>query len=51
MAASLRSLPGRAALNGPKREMFNALIECSALEAPRILPDELAERRGWDAGS
>jgi hypothetical protein len=39
----------RAALNGPQREVFNALLE---LRRPAAFTrDELAERLGWDAGA
>jgi hypothetical protein len=39
----------RAALNGPQREVFNALLELG-LGSPAVFSrDELAERLGWDA--
>jgi hypothetical protein len=38
----------RAALSGPQREVFNALVELG-LGGPAVFSrDELAERLGWD---
>jgi hypothetical protein len=39
----------RAALNGPQREVFNALLELGPGGPAVISRDELAERLGWDA--
>jgi hypothetical protein len=40
----------RAALNGPQREVFNALLDLALGGLAGFSRDELAERLGWDAG-
>jgi hypothetical protein len=40
----------RAALNGPQREVFNALLELDRGSPAVFSRNELAERLGWDAG-
>jgi uncharacterized protein len=40
----------RAALNGPQREVFNALLELGHGGPAVFSRDEVAERLGWDAG-
>jgi hypothetical protein len=39
----------RAALNGPQREVFNALLELGRGGPAVFSRDEVAERLGWDA--
>jgi uncharacterized protein len=41
----------QAALNGPQREVFNALLDLRHGGAAVFSRDQLAERLGWDAGS
>jgi hypothetical protein len=40
----------RAALNGPRREVFNALFELGRGGPAAFSRDQLAEWLGWDAG-
>jgi uncharacterized protein len=39
----------RAALNGPQREVFNALLDLDVAGPAVFSRNELAERVGWDA--